>query len=190
MAGFNAAAQMHEVQERAEHAEGKEKFIPIAAAVIAVFAAIATLMSNHSSIKGLEARTLAGISQTKAADQYNYYESSRMKMEVDQGLLDSGLVSSAAARARLESRVRKETAKSTRILRQANAYQRESDASMGQGEHTMTSYEKFEVSTTLFEVCVVLVSISALMKTRAFLWTSVPAVAIAFIFFFIGLAQR
>ncbi len=189
MAEFNASATMREVHERAEKGDREAKFIPIGAAVIAVFAAIATLMSNHSSVAGLEARTMAGISQTRAADQYNYYESSRMKIEIDRGLLQAGLVNSSA-RSILQSRIAKETEKSARILIVAQRYQRDSDVQMDQAERAMRSYEKYEVATTLFEVCVVLVSITALMRTRALLYVAAPAIVIAFGFFFLGLAQH
>jgi hypothetical protein len=190
MGDFNAAMTMREVKERAEKSDRDEKFIPIAAAVIAVFAAIATLTSNHSSISGLEARTLAGIRQTRAADQYNYYESSRMKVEIDQGLVQAGLVTSGAARTALLRRTSAENAKSQKVLRQAQLEQQQSDAEMNRGERLMRAYEKYEVATTLFEVCIVLVSITALMKTRFLLYVAAPAIGIAFVFFFLGLTQH
>jgi hypothetical protein len=50
MSEFNASHTLTEARERLEQTERGEKFIPVLTAIIAVFAALATLFSNHSSV--------------------------------------------------------------------------------------------------------------------------------------------
>ena len=50
----------------------------------------------------------------------------------------------------------------------------------------MKAYEKFEVATTLFEVSIVLVSITALMRTRAMLFVAAGATLVGIVFFGLG----
>jgi hypothetical protein len=167
MSEFNASRALQEVEERSAQLEAGGKFVPVATAIIAVFAALATLFSNHSSVSGLQLRTQAGITQTKASDQYNYYESKRIKAEVNQALLQAGLITNAAARSGMRSRIEAENAQAAGILSKAQAEEAQSEEELDRAEGSMRSYESHEVAATLFEVAIVLVSITAIMqKTR------------------------
>ncbi|HEY9085905.1 MAG TPA: DUF4337 family protein [Candidatus Tyrphobacter sp.] len=188
MPEFNTSQAMREVGERAEQVSSGAKLVPIAAALIAVLAALATLFSNHSSISGLERRTLAGIMQTRAADQYSYYESSRIKIEVNQALAQSGLVTSAAAFRSMHARILKEERKSAGTLAIARADEKASQQQLAQADTSLTSYERFEVAATLFEVSIVLVSITALMRSSsALLWLGGGVTLVGLAYFTFGL---
>jgi hypothetical protein len=190
MAEFNAAQTLREVDQRAAQLEAGGKFVPVATAVIAVFAALATLFSNHSSVLGLQARTQAGITQTKASDQYNYYESKRIKAEVNQALMQAGLITNPAARKSLQGRINDENAAAAGILRNAQAQEAQSEAELVQAQRKMASYESHEVAATLFEVSIVLVSITALMtRSRALLYVAACTTTVGLGFFISGLVR-
>lgn len=189
MAEFHTHHALTEAQERNHQLGEGEKLVPIAAAVVAVLAALATLFSNHSSVSGLEKRTLAGIYQTRAADSYNYYESSRIKIEVNQGILQSGIATQAASRKTMQGRVDKEDVKSHRTLVEAQQSEATADKYLEDAEKAMKSYESFEVAATLFEVSIVLVSITALMATRALFYVGAGTTLVGLIFFAIGLLK-
>lgn len=164
MSEFNAARTLREVEERNAQLESGSKVVPVATAIIAVLAALAMLFSNHSSVLGLQHRTQAGIMQTKAADSYSYYESKRIKAEVNQALLQAGLITNAQARTAMRSRIDGETAQAAGILKKAQAQEVESESELEQAEAHMRAYEMHEVAATLFEVAIVLVSIMALSR--------------------------
>jgi hypothetical protein len=190
MAEFNAAHVMREVDERTEQLERGGKLVPVATAIIAVLAALATLFSNHSSVLGLQSRTQAGITQTKASDQYNYYESKRIKAEVNQALMQAGLVKDPVALKALEQRIAKENNEAASILTQAQAQEAQSETELGQAERKMASYESHEIAATLFEVSIVLVSITALMtRSRALLYIAGLFTLIGLGFFANGLIR-
>ena len=189
MPEFNAGHALDEAMERHEQIAQGGILVPIAAAVIAVFAALATLFANHNSIAGLAEKNEAILYQIKSADQYGYYESARIKGHVYQALLGSGLVGAAGAKAQMQSTIGREQIKAGKILKIAQ----EDDVSAAEhfkdSEGYMKAYEKFEVATTLFEVSIVLVSITALMRTRAMLLVAGGATLVGIVFFALGFAR-
>jgi hypothetical protein len=186
MPEFHTHHALTEAGERNEQLSEGNKLVPISAAIIAVFAALATLFSNHSSVSGLEKRTLAGIYQTRAADGYSYYESSRIKIEVNQAIVQSGLVPSSHPRDAINARINKEQSKSAATLTDAQHNEEISHNYLDEAEKTMSSYEHFEWAATLFEVAVVLVSITALARTRVLMYVGFLATAVGLVFFGMG----
>jgi len=86
----------------------------------------------------------------------------------------------------MQSTVAREQTKANKILKIAQ----EDDVSAAEhfkdSESYMKAYEKFEVATTLFEVSIVLVSITALMRTRAMLLVAGGATLVGIVFFALG----
>jgi Domain of unknown function (DUF4337) len=188
MAEFNAARTLRESDERMEMARSGGKLTPVLTSIVAVLAAVATLFSNHAATVGLQFRTQAGISQTKASDQYAYYESKRIKSEISEALIEAGVVTNPAALKSLESRVVKQTNDATAVLKRAHAQEEQSEAELVKAERSMRSYESHEVAATLFEVAIVIVSITALMRrSMALLVTSASAALVGLAFFVNGL---
>jgi hypothetical protein len=190
MGEFNASHAMAEVKERGEQVAQGEKLVPILAAIIAVFAALATLFANHSSISGLATKNEAILAMSKASDQFNYYESKRIKVQLNQSLITAGLVTAGPAIKRMQTLMSKEDAQAKDILKDAQTLQKESDDRYARSEQFMQSYEKFEVSATLFEVSIVLVSITALMRTKVLLFVAGGATLIGILFFAQGSLLR
>lgn len=180
MAHFNAARAMYRAIERGEHITAGTKFVPVVTSVMAVLAAIATLFANHSSISALTEKNEALLFQSKAADQYGYYESTGVKAQLDRSMLDTGLVSSRELPV-VEGHWRKEKSEAAVALKQAQSLEADSEEHSQASETRIKSYEKFEVAATLFEVAVVLASIAALLLVRA------PLLAIAAAASLIGL---
>jgi len=186
MGEFHAGQALDEAIERHESVSKGDRLVPISAAVIAVFAALATLFSNHASINAIAQKNEAILWQSKATDSYNYYEAKRIKLEVNQALLRSGLVSVAGARSRLAGVVRKEDAGSAKVLKLARRQEALSEEHSQLSERSMGAYERHEIAATLFEVSVVLVSITALTRTRALLIAAAIATAAGLVFFAAG----
>ena len=179
---------MHEASERHEQVASGEKLVPVSAAVVAVLAALATLFAHHSSTSALAQKNEAILYQAKAADQYNYFESKRIKAELNQSLIDSGVVAGGSAgHQAMMRRINKEKTEADVILKKAKALEAQSGDYSERSERFMNSYENHEIAATLFEVSIVLVSITALMRTRALLWIAGSATLVGFAFFAVGL---
>jgi Domain of unknown function (DUF4337) len=187
MGEFSAAHALRESGDRQQQITSGEKLVPVLTAVIAVLAAIATLFAHHSSIVGLANKNEAILLQTKAADQYNYYESKRIKVQLNQALIDSGIVPSGSGRKKMDQRITKENADANTILAKAVSFETQSADVMARSKSYMNSYENYQVSATLFEVAVVITSITALMRTKVLLFVSGIVSLVGLGFGFVGL---
>lgn len=183
MGEFNAAHTLSEVTERGEQLERGEKLVPILAAVIAVFAALATLFANHSSISGLAMKNEAILTKSNAVDKWNYYQAKEIKLLVNQAFIDSGAVASAKSLTKMSGNVTRETQKAAGAFNDAQKLDTQSDEEYDRAERFMQSYEKFEVAATFFEVSIVLVSITALMRTKVLMYVGCVATLVGIGFF-------
>lgn len=171
MSEFSAARALEESHERHEHiVHGGSKIVPIAAAVLAVFAAIASLVAHHNSTSALAVKNEAILAENKSSSQYAYYESKRIKTHIYQAFLLAGVTHDPKAAAQMKAIAAKEDAAAKNILKDAEKYGDDSERFSSQSEHHMQVYETEEVAATLFEVGIVFVSISALMTGRLFLY--------------------
>ena len=186
MGEFNASHALRDVAERSQQLASGEKIVPVSAAVIAVLAALATLFANHSSVSSLSQKNLSALYQSKGADQYNFYEAKLIRAQVDRALLDSGSVN-ADRRSMMETRWRRESLQAQEIFKQAQSYDAQSEEHMRDSEAFMGSYQSHEVAATLFEVSIVFVSVTALMRGRALLGLAAVATLVGLGFFGNGL---
>lgn len=189
MGEFHAARALRDVDERRQQVASGGKLVPVLTAVIAVLAALATLFAHHSSTLALAKKNEGVLLQAKAADQYNWYQAKQIKVQVGQTLLDSGIVPSATGRQTLEKRIKSEMQNSDAVRDKAKSLENDSNDAMERSDRYMTSYENYQISATLFEVSVVLVSITALMRTRIFLLIAGGATAVGLAFLGVGLSH-
>lgn len=183
MAEFDAAHTMDEIKERSEQVAEGRKLVPILAAIIAVLAALATLFANHSSISGLAMKNEAILDSSKATDMWNYYQAKRLKIEVNKALISAGAVSNSAGLKTMHGTITKEDRESAKVQARARALDAKSADEYERSERFMQSYEKYEVAATFFEVSVVLVSVTALMRTKVLLGVAGVATLVGILFF-------
>ncbi|HEV3153965.1 MAG TPA: DUF4337 family protein [Candidatus Baltobacteraceae bacterium] len=184
MARFEAAHSLH---GETEHGEGRapgRALVGVVTAVIAVLAALATLFANHSSVTALAGKNEAILYQSQASDQYGYYESQRIRAQVDQAMLDAG-IATAIGRATIHARLTRENARTDVILTKAQQLEEHARERFEGSEKIMASYERYEVAAVLFQISIVLVSMTALTQ-RGLLLLGGGAVTIAGLGFLIA----
>jgi Domain of unknown function (DUF4337) len=165
----NVQKTLHESAEMQDAAERGRRLVSLAAAIIAVLAALGTLYTHHQSILGLTAKNHAILLQGRASDTYNKYEAKRVRAQIVDGLLDAGMYRDQAARRRMESLAAKERSDSGHDFDAAQDYETESKLYEDRSERMLRSYETLQVATTFFDVAIVLVSISAIVRTAILL---------------------
>lgn len=188
MSDFNAGLAIHHVAERSAQVASGERTVPVGTAIVAVLAAVATLFANHSSIRSLAYKNEAVLYRSQASDRYNSYESSIVRSQVDQGLLDSELASTAGD-AKLRARLSGAGATTHSILEKARELDARSESRFVESERVMASYESFEVAAVIFEIAVVLASITALTRGRIMLLVSLAATLTGLGFLIAGFLQ-
>jgi hypothetical protein len=159
------AQSFEEASER--HARGSDgpRWVPVAAAALAVLAALGGFLSNLRSTGALIAKNDSIVATTRASDTYNEYQASRLKFYISQSEIDAG-VGPGGSVARLKDNVKHQAAKGPALLAKAREFEHEAERANVRSEHLLGQHETIEVATTLFEVSIVLVSITALVGSR------------------------
>ena len=190
MTEFNASRTMKRVRDRAREVQAGEHFIPSVAAIVAVLAALATLFSNHNSILGIQARTNSVLAMTQASDKYTNYETKRIRIEVNRALLQADLVANPNVRNQMRAKINDEAKKSDSALKDARNFEALSANDLERSDRSMGAFERHEVASTLFEVSIVLVSITAIMRqSRTLLYVAAGTTFVGLIFFALGLLR-
>lgn len=179
--------ERHAVLGEVADAHRRDKVVPLAAAIIAVLAALGTLFAQHRSISALAIKTQAILSQSRALDLYNAYQAHQVKYTVYSALVNGNIATSTTARARLTKAAETQQRNSLQLLADAKTFEDESAVDQQASQAYLTSFEMLEVATTLFEIGIVFVSISALSQTRLLLYGAGITTLVGIGFLFVGL---
>jgi len=163
--------------------------VPVAVAVIAVLAALGTLFTHHRSIAALTAKNEAILAQARASDAYGKYDAKQVRYQVATVLLQSGLPSNGEGRTTLQTLADRERDSSAAVLAKAQALEIASEEDDVKSEKIFKSYETLQFATTFFEISIVLVSISTLVRARWFLGVGATLTSIGIVLLIVGLAQ-
>lgn len=159
---FESAHQRHEFAEHGGlHAP---RWIPIAAAVLALLAASTGLIANLRVTQSSAAKSDAIIFITRAADTYNEFDSRSVRQHIYEAALEGTTDPRHAAK--LRSVAEHEKQEKAPLLEKARKLDERSREATERAEHILASHEILSVATTLFEIGIVLVSITALVGSR------------------------
>jgi hypothetical protein len=182
------AKAFEEAHERHEHGREGPGWVPLAAASLAVLAAVSGYFGNLRSTEALVAKNDAIVSTTRASDTWAQYQAERIKYYIAQTALDGG-VGPGANVPRLKRNAAEEKAKAPPLMEKARAFEEEAKRDGERSERFLKQHETIEVGTTLFEVAIVLVSITVLVGSRLLPIVAGLAAAIGVVFFLLGLTR-
>lgn len=169
--------------------DSRDRLIPLISAIIAVLAALGTMLSHHRSISALALKNDAILTTAKVSDEYTTFEIKRVRAAIYQTLLAGNVISDPAARKAAQTVLDHEQASSLAVLGDAKHLEMQSAAEQLRSDVLLHSYETLEIATTLFEIAIVLTSISALTGSRQLLWSSVGASIIGMTLMLFGFYQ-
>jgi hypothetical protein len=157
-----------EAQKQHEHAAQSgihaPRWIPIAISLLALLAAATGLLANLRVTQSSATKSDAIILTTRAADTYSEYEARSVKEHIYAAALDATTDPKHAAH--LRTIAEHENQAKAPLLVKARKLDEESRTATLRAEHILVSHEILEVATTLFEISIVLVSVTALLATR------------------------
>ncbi len=157
-----------EAQHRGAMAEGGHvsapRWIPIAAAFLALLAASTGLLAGLRATQANATKSDAILLTARAVDIYSEYDTRSVRQHIYEAALE-GAVDAAHAK-RLRGVAQHEREAKAPLLPKARKLDKESNAAIERAEHILVSHEILAVATTLFEIAIVLVSITALVGSR------------------------
>lgn len=168
------------------HANRRDRVTSVVIAVAAVLAALGTLLAHHRSIEALSTKNQAILSQAKASDAYGKYEAKQVRVQVAQTLIASGILQSADGKKAVEALADRERESSAELLAKAQSLEAASESKDLHSDDVLKSYETLQLATTFFDISVVLVSISTLVRTRALLGVGSALSLVGIVMLFVG----
>jgi hypothetical protein len=150
----------------------------ITAACLAVCAAISSLLSGHAANQAI-------LGQTKATDQWSYYQATSTKAHVYEvgseivSALASSPDQSAPSRARFHAESKRYETEKDKIKREAESLEDESRAEF-------RKHQRFALAVAMFQVGIVLSSVSILVRFRSLYYLSLAVGAVGVISGFTG----
>jgi hypothetical protein len=172
-----------------DHGHGKPSgptwlsYLPLSTAMIAVFAAVASLLSGSNSNEAILEKSNAMLSQSLASDQWAYYQAKSVKHtlsadeasivdvagEAIKDLRPEVQAKFAALRTRFDAEATRYDTDTKKIESDARRYEEQKNASNERSEALMERHHQFAFSVTLLQIAIALSAIAALTR-RQLLW--------------------
>ena len=181
-----AAEEHHHGQSHNEEGRGNEMTVSaITAAVLAVLAAFGSLLSGHAVNQAI-------LDQTKATDQWAYYQAKSTKGHVY--LVGGELIKALSLTTQNSSAGDSHAASLRRFEAEAERYDREKEEVKKEAEHLEAEshhefhkHHQFALGIACFQVGIVLASVSILVRLRAIYYLSLVAGAAGLVWTLLGL---
>jgi hypothetical protein len=144
-------------------------YLSLSTAIIAVFAAIASLESGANSNDAILEKNEAVLSQSKASDQWSYYQAKGVKGSLASAEADMVASTNADLSTKLRADARRYKTEQDEIEKAAHELEAKVEESNKRAERFLERHHKFAISVTLFQVAIALSAIAALTR-RKVLW--------------------
>ena len=181
------------VEASVEHALEAEReksgwtvYLSLSTAIIAVFAAVASLESGANSNDAILEKNDAVLNQSKASDQWALYQAKVIRAAVLHGESEFA----ASTNPELAGKLRDEGAhlksEQAPLEQHARALEDQVEAHNARAERLLDRHHRFAIAVTLFQIAVALCAIAALMKRKPLWLVALGASAIGLVLFVLG----
>lgn len=153
-------------------------YLSLQTAVIAVFAAVASLESGGNSNDAILAKNEAILFESQASDQWAYYQAKGVKesLAANQAVMMGATNPTLAAKFNAEAaRYKVEQGEIQSAARELEAKVKEANE---RAEKLLEHHHRFAIAVTLFQIAIALSAIAALTRRKA-LWTVGLAASVA-----------
>jgi hypothetical protein len=171
---FETTEFKERMDEAAEHAlEAAEDrrsrwivYLSFATAVIAVFAAIAALESGAYSNEALMQKNDALLAQTKASDQWAYYQAKSVKSAVYAAQAAAAKTSNPELAAKDEAEANRYADEEQEIRKTAAELESEVKKETESSNRSMEHHHRFAFAVTMFQISIALSAVAALSRQK------------------------
>jgi len=188
--------ELHKEREEREQ-EAKDtawtRYISLTTAFLAVIAAVAALQAGSLANQSLVAKNESILAQTKASDQWSYYQAAGIKSNTAKhtaAILKALPNHAADAGTEWEQESEKYEKTKNKTKSDAEEHEKERDKKSEEAEVLLQHHEVFALCVTCTQVAIALSAIAALTKRRAVWYVSMLAGAIGLVLFMNGYLKK
>ena len=159
-------ASVERAFESRERAVGWTTYLSLSTAIIAVFAAVASLESGANSNDAILEKSDAVLEQSQASDQWALYQAKNVRAAIAN---EFALSTNGDVAKRFQDEALRLRAEEAPLEKMARSHEQSVEEHNGVAERLLARHHRFAVSVTLFQIAVALCAIAALMKKKP-LW--------------------
>jgi hypothetical protein len=159
-------------------------------AMLAAIAAVASLKAGATVNDAILLKTEATQLQSRASDQWAYYQAKGIKGAVAASSIESWRATGKAVPAELTSAVARYTAQQDSIMAAAKALEHERDTKIEEADRLLEHHHAFANAVALLQVAIALGAVAALTRSKAVLGGSWLAGGIGAVIFFLNLTTK
>jgi len=158
-----SADELQELQENAEHAAHNRSMAPVSLtmAILAVLVAVASLLGHR-------AHTEEVILQSKANDEWAYYQGKDTRLHIDQKLADLSSFASIADSSRAAEWRKANKAEIDKYQQQKNEREAAAKELEKETDHERRRADRYDLAEVFLEIGLVVTSITLLSGRRIF----------------------
>ena len=145
------------------------RFLSLSTAIIAVFAAVASLESGARSNEAILEKSEAMLNQSRASDQWAYFQAKGLKATLSEGEAAIVADTKPAVSAKLATDAVRYRRESDEIQKAARELEDKVKENNEQSAQLMEHHHHFAIAVTLLQVAIALSAIAALTRRRP-LW--------------------
>lgn len=161
-------------------------YLSLSTAMIAVFAAIASLESGSNSNDAILEKNEAVLYQSQASDRWAYFQAKGVKAAVADGSAKMLSDGNKALSEQFRGEFQRQRAEQAEIEKTARALEAKVAASNEGAQRFLERHHRFAICVTLLQIAIALCAISALTKRRALWYVGLAATAAGLLFFVRG----
>jgi hypothetical protein len=160
--------KLHEtIHERLEHEGGQFlKTIALTTAILAAFAAVASLKAGSTVNEALVLKTDATRYQAEASDQWAYYQAKGIKAAVQEASRAPWLSIDKMPPDAYAKEAERYTREQEEIQKEAQQKEKERDEKSAEADRLLVRHEGFANSVALFQIAIALGAVAALTRAR------------------------
>ncbi len=166
-----AEVEMDSIQERVNEEVEREtsgfiRVVALTTALLAALAAISSLQAGATVNEALVLKTESTQLQSRASDQWAYYQAKGVKEAVARASATSWMAAGKPVPVELTTAADKYVVQQAEISTAAKKLETERDAASAEADHLLDRHHGFADAVALFQVAIALGAITALTRSR------------------------
>jgi Domain of unknown function (DUF4337) len=171
-----------------ERGPGWTLSLSLSTAIIAVFAAVASLLSGSYANGAILAKNEAVLSQARASDQWAYYQAKGIKQSIYASEAEGLGGANPAQAAKLQEQANHYKDEQSEVEKRARELEARVEEAGKAADESLERHHQFAISVTIFQVAIALSAIAALTRRKPLWFVSLAVGAGGLAFFLRGLA--
>lgn len=157
--------------------------ISLTTALLAAFAAVASLRAGATVNTALALKSEAVRLQAEASDQWAYYQAKGIKGAIQEASAAPWLAMGKTPPAKYAEKMERYAEEQAAIQEKARAKEKERDERLAESEHLLHRHHSFADAVALFQVSIALGAVAALTRARMVWYGSLVAGGAGILFF-------